>query len=74
MNKYRVWTQYFYNGKWYSAGDNKSVETAELAHKKGEELIKEQRTDFMTGLVRLETTPVPRRYLIAEVIYTSEAI
>ena len=71
-----VWTSYKIKDKWYTANDHERVESLEAAHVKGPELIKEQRTELNSGIVRLPSTEyrVPRRYVVAEIIHVSEAM
>jgi hypothetical protein len=71
---YKVNTQFFYNDKWMSASDTKTVGTLEAAHDKGRELVKDQRRDFVSGIVKIENNPVPRRYVIAEIVFTSDPL
>lgn len=72
IKNFIVWTGYKVNDKWYSASDHVRVESLEAAHVKGVELIKEQRKELDSGIVRLPSSDVPRRYVVAEIVHTTE--
>lgn len=70
--KFVVWTAYKVNNKWYAASDHERVESLEAAHVKGVALIKEQRKELVSGIIRIASSDVPRRYSVAEIVHISE--
>lgn len=72
--KYRVWTEYLWQGNWRKCGDATIVDSEHEAHTKAGLMIIDARKPIGNPHFMEPVKDVPRRYCIAEfnVIHTSE--